>query len=61
MEKMEDLEHTLGVVKNVRPLTSQQIDALGEKAKQAASSGKYELCKTTNHFDSTAKNPAWLG
>jgi hypothetical protein len=23
--------------------------------------GKYELFKTTNHFDSTAQNPSWLG
>jgi hypothetical protein len=23
--------------------------------------GKYELFKTTQHFDSTAKNPKWLG
>jgi predicted aldo/keto reductase-like oxidoreductase len=61
MEKLEYLDHALGVIKNFKPLASQQIAALGEKAKQAASSGKYELFKTTNHFDSTAKNPAWLG
>jgi aryl-alcohol dehydrogenase-like predicted oxidoreductase len=61
MEKLEYLDHALGVIKNFKPLTSPQIAALGEKAKQAASSGKYELFKTTNHFDSTAKNPAWLG
>jgi predicted aldo/keto reductase-like oxidoreductase len=61
MEKMEYLEHALGVVKNFKPLTDQQISQLGEKAKQAASTGKYELFKTTQHFDSTAKNPKWLG
>jgi hypothetical protein len=58
---MEYLDHALGVITNFKPLTGQQIAALGEKAKQAASSGKYELFKTTNHFDTTAKNPAWLG
>ena len=61
MDKLEYLEHSLGVVKNFHPLTGQQIAVLGEKAKQAASSGQYELFKTTNHFDSTAKNPAWVG
>jgi aryl-alcohol dehydrogenase-like predicted oxidoreductase len=61
IDKMEYLDHALGVVKNFKPLTNSQIAALGEKAKQAASSGKFELFKTTNHFDSTAKNPAWLG
>lgn len=49
------------VMKNFKPLTSAQIAALGDKAKQAAMSGKYELYKTTSHFDTTAKNPSWLG
>jgi predicted aldo/keto reductase-like oxidoreductase len=61
MEKMEYLEQTLEVVKNFKPLTQEQIAALAGKAKQAALTGKYELFKTTSHFDSTAKNPAWLG
>ena len=26
-----------------------------------AVSGKFELFKTASHFDSTAKNPEWLG
>lgn len=60
MEKMEYLEHSLDVVKNFRPLSAQQISALGERARQAAMTGKYELFKTTDHFDSTAKNPSWL-
>lgn len=61
MEKMEYLEHALRMIKNFKPLSGQQIAELGERAKQAASSGKYELFKTTSHFDSTAENPSWLG
>jgi predicted aldo/keto reductase-like oxidoreductase len=61
MDKMEYLEQSLEVVKNFRPMTNEQITALAGKAKQAAMTGKYELFKTTSHFDSTAKNPAWLG
>ncbi|HEX3876992.1 MAG TPA: aldo/keto reductase [Bryobacteraceae bacterium] len=61
METLDFLNHALGVVKNFHPLSEPQIAALGEKAKQAASSGKYELFKTTNHFDTTAKYPEWLG
>lgn len=61
MDKVEYLEHALSVVRNFKPLTGEQIAALGQKAKQAASAGQYELYKTTDHFDSTAKNPAWLG
>ena len=61
MEKMEYLEQSLEVVKNFRPLNAEEITALTAKAKQAAMTGKYELFKTTSYFDSTAKNPAWLG
>ncbi len=61
MEKMEYLDHALDMVKNFKPLTRDQIAALAAKAKSAAMSGKYELFKTTAHFDSTAKNPQWLG
>lgn len=61
MDKMEYLEQTLAVVKNFKPLTPAQIAELAGKAKEAAMTGKYELFKTTAHFDSTAKNPSWLG
>jgi len=61
METMEQLEHALGVVKGFRPMTTAQITDLTNRAKQAASTGKFELYKTTTHFDSTAKNPSWLG
>jgi hypothetical protein len=61
MEKLEFLEQNLQVVKNFKPLNESQIAALAAKAKQAALTGKYELFKTTSHFDSTAKNPTWLG
>jgi len=61
MDKMEYLEQSLEVVKNFKPLTPVQISALANKAKEAAMTGKYELFKTTAHFDSTAKNPSWLG
>ncbi len=61
MDQMEYLQHALEVVKNFRPLTQEQISALAGKAHEAAMTGKYELFKTTAHFDSTAKNPAWVG
>jgi len=61
MNKMQHLEEALGVVKNFQPMTPAQIDVFAAKTKQAASSGKYELYKTTSHFDSTAHHPPWLG
>jgi predicted aldo/keto reductase-like oxidoreductase len=61
MDTMEYLNQALDVVKNFKPLTPGQIAALAGKAREAAMTGKYELFKTTAHFDSTAKNPQWLG
>lgn len=55
------LEQSLEVVKNVRPLSTDRIATRAAKARQAATTGKYELLKTTSDFNSTAKNPAWLG
>jgi predicted aldo/keto reductase-like oxidoreductase len=50
-------------VQTMKPMGSgtEQIAALAAKAREAAMTGMYELFKTTNHFDSTAKNPAWSG
>ncbi len=61
MDKMEYLQQSLDVVKNFKPLSQPQIAALAGKTREAAMTGKYELFKTTAHFDSTAKNPEWLG
>jgi len=61
MEKPEYLDHALEVVKNFKPLSNAQIEALTAKAKPAAMTGKYEKFKTGNQFDSTAKHPEWLG
>lgn len=61
MDKPEYLEYSLEVVKNFKPLTHEEMSALAGKAKAAAMAGKYELFKTTSHFDSTAKHPSWLG
>jgi aryl-alcohol dehydrogenase-like predicted oxidoreductase len=61
MEKMEYLEYALGVVKNFKRLSPRQLEALAGKAKNAALAGGYELYKTTNRFDATARHPDWLG
>jgi predicted aldo/keto reductase-like oxidoreductase len=61
MDKLEYLDHALNVVKNFRPLTADQVTALTNKTKEAAMTGRYELFKTSNRFDATAKNPSWLG
>jgi hypothetical protein len=39
----------------------EQMPQLLAKTKVVAMAGKYELFKTSSHFDSTAKHPDWLG
>jgi len=60
-EKMQDLEQVFQAVKTFKPMNQQQVSALLSKTKDAAVGGKYELFKTSNRYDSTAKNPQWLG
>ncbi len=61
IDKMEILEQDLDVVRKFNPLTAQQIAALLQRTAQAAAQGRYELFKTSSQFDSTAKNPQFLG
>jgi len=60
MESMAQLDHALEVIRAFEPLNWEQISAMADKTRQAAMTGKYELFKTTSHFDATAKNPSWL-
>ena len=55
------LEQALTAVKTFRPMTQEQIAALLERTRDAAADGRFELFKTTAHFDGTAANPKWLG
>ncbi len=55
------LDQAMAAVKNFKPMNEQQMAALLSRTEVAASDGKFELFKTTEHFDGTAHNPAWLG
>jgi predicted aldo/keto reductase-like oxidoreductase len=61
IDSLEILEQDLQVVKTFRPLTEEVISALLARTAEPASQGKFEGFKTTNGFDGTAQNPAWLG
>jgi uncharacterized protein len=58
---MPVMEQALTAVKTFQPMTQQQITALLDRTRDAAADGRYELFKTTAHFDGTAANPKWLG
>jgi hypothetical protein len=42
-------------------MTESEVSALLAKTAEAAQAGKYELYKTSHHFDGTVANPQWLG
>src|SRR5580704_3306905 len=55
------LEQAFEAVKTFSPLDRQQVAAILAKTKEAAMTGKFELFKTSSHYDGTIKNPSWLG
>ena len=61
IDSMQILDQAFEAVRTFKPMTSQEVSALLSKTAEAAKDGKYELFKTTAHFDSTAKHADWLG
>ena len=55
------LEQALRAARSFRPLDEPARAALLARTAHAARDGKYELYKTTHHFDGTYQNPQWLG
>lgn len=61
IEKPEILEQAFKAAHSYKEVTPEQITALLARTEPLAASGEWELFKTSSHFDSTAKNPDWLG
>jgi len=61
IDKPEILDQAFEAAKSFQPMNREQITQLLAKTKEVAMAGKYELFKTSSHFDSTAKHPDWLG
>ncbi len=61
IDKPEILDQAFQAVKTFRPMDEQQLSALLDKTQTAASNGRFELFKTSSHFDTTARHPDWLG
>jgi predicted aldo/keto reductase-like oxidoreductase len=61
IDKPQLLDQAIDAAKNFTPMSAAAIEALLRKTKQAAAEGKFELFKTSQHFDSTAEHPEWLG
>jgi predicted aldo/keto reductase-like oxidoreductase len=61
IDKPEILDQAIEAAKTFKPMNREQIAKLLSKTKEVAMAGKYELFKTSSHFDSTAMHPDWLG
>jgi aryl-alcohol dehydrogenase-like predicted oxidoreductase len=61
IDSMPILDQAIEAAKTFQPLTQTQVASLLYRTRDAASEGKFELFKTTSHFDGTAANPKWLG
>jgi uncharacterized protein len=55
------LDQAFAAIKSFQPMDEPAVAALIGKTEQVAMNGKYELFKTTAHFDTTARHPDWLG
>ena len=61
IDNMQVLDQAFEAARTFKPLDQAQISSLLARTAAAASEGKFELFKTTAHFDGTAANPKWLG
>jgi aryl-alcohol dehydrogenase-like predicted oxidoreductase len=61
IDSPEILDQAFQAVQSFRPMDRLQVTAILAKTKEAAMTGKFELFKTSSHYDGTIKNPSWLG
>ncbi|MBV8553656.1 MAG: aldo/keto reductase [Acidobacteriaceae bacterium] len=61
IDKPEFLEQAITAANTYQQVTEDQIAAILNRTRDAARNGDWELFKTSDAFDSTAKNLHWLG
>jgi predicted aldo/keto reductase-like oxidoreductase len=61
IDNTQTLDQAFEAARNFKPLDQTQMASLLARTATAAGDGKFELFKTTSHFDGTAQNPKWLG
>lgn len=60
IDSMEILNQAFEAARTFKPMSQEQTAALLKKTALVAAKGEYELFKTSDRFDGTAKNPQWL-
>jgi aryl-alcohol dehydrogenase-like predicted oxidoreductase len=61
LDSMKILQQAFAVGRGFQPLSLDERSRLLAKTEKASRDGKFEKYKTSEHFDSTAKHPEWLG
>jgi predicted aldo/keto reductase-like oxidoreductase len=61
IDNTQVLDQAFEAARTFKPLDQTQMASLLARTATAASEGKFELFKTTSHYDGTAQNPKWLG
>ena len=61
IDSQKILDQACRVAADFRPMSRAEMAKVLRAAAPDAQAGEFELFKTSSHFDSTAKNPAWLG
>jgi aryl-alcohol dehydrogenase-like predicted oxidoreductase len=60
-DSLKILNQALSAARTFKPLAEQARNALLAKTREASNAKRYELYKTSQQFDGTEHNPAWLG
>jgi diketogulonate reductase-like aldo/keto reductase len=61
IDSTEVLDQAFEATRTFKPMDAAQVTALLERTRTASLDGKYELYKTSAHFDGTAHKPEMLG
>ena len=61
IDSVQILDQAFQAVESFRPMDEHEVAQILAKTKDAAMTGKFELFKTSSHYDGTIKNPSWLG
>jgi predicted aldo/keto reductase-like oxidoreductase len=59
-ESMDRLNQAFEAVRTFKPMSEAEVAKLLAKTKDAAMTGQFELFKTSDRFDGTAKHPEWM-
>jgi len=61
IDSLKILNQAFEVASTFKPLNATEVATLLQRTAASARDGKFELFKTSAHFDSTAEHPKWLG